>query len=112
MFNFFKAAPKNYEDLDGKTFKAKYEQSPKAELLDVRTAGEFAGGTIKSARNLDVTSPHFQAALQKLDKNKEYYVFCRSGNRSGSACDLMTAHGFKAYNLAGGIGAWIDKESY
>ena len=106
MFNFFKTAPKNYEDLDGNTFKAKYQQSPKAELLDVRTAGEFAGGTIKGARNLDVTSPQFQAALQTLDKNKEYYVFCRSGNRSGSACDLMTAQGLKAYNLAGGIGAW------
>jgi rhodanese-related sulfurtransferase len=106
MFNFFKAAPKNYEDLDGNTFQAKYQQSPKAELLDVRTAGEFASGTIEGARHLDVTSPGFQAALPTLDKNKEYYVFCRSGNRSGTACDLMTAQGLKAYNLAGGIGAW------
>ncbi|MBC5773086.1 rhodanese-like domain-containing protein [Pontibacter sp. KCTC 32443] len=106
MFNIFKSAPKNYEDLDGSTFKTKNKNALNAELLDVRTAGEFASGTIPGASNLDVTSPQFQQALQQLDKGKEYFVFCRSGNRSGSACDLMTAHGFKAYNLSGGISAW------
>ncbi|WP_162426651.1 rhodanese-like domain-containing protein [Pontibacter pudoricolor] len=106
MFNIFKSAPKNYEDLDGTTFKTKYNNTTKAELLDVRTASEFASGTIPGARNLDVTSPQFQQALKTLDKDKEYFVFCRSGNRSGSACDLMTAQGFKAYNLSGGLGAW------
>jgi rhodanese-related sulfurtransferase len=47
-----------------------------------------------------------QASLGKLDKDKEYFVFCRSGNRSGSACKLMADQGFKVYNLAGGVGAW------
>ena len=106
MFNIFKSAPKNYEDLDGNTFRTKYQNSPKAELLDVRTAGEFAGGSIKDAKNLDVTSAQFQQALKTMDKDKEYFVFCRSGNRSGSACDMMSAQGYKAYNLSGGIGAW------
>ena len=106
MFNIFGSKPKKYEDLDGTTFKTKYTNAPKAELLDVRTAGEFASGTIPGAKNLDVTSPQFQSALHTLDKDKEYFVFCRSGNRSGSACDLLIAHGFKAYNLSGGVGAW------
>jgi rhodanese-related sulfurtransferase len=106
MFNILKSAPKNHEDLDGKTFRTKYQSAPKAELLNVRTAGEFASGTIKGARNLDVTSGQFESALKTLDKDKEYFVFCRSGNRSGSACDMLTAQGFKAYNLAGGVGAW------
>lgn len=106
MFNIFKFAPKKYEDLDGNTFKTRYQLSPKAALLDVRTAGEFASGTIKGAKNLDVTTGQFQSALKTLDKDKEYFVFCRSGNRSGSACDMMSAQGFKCYNLSGGIGAW------
>ncbi|MBB6610591.1 rhodanese-like domain-containing protein [Pontibacter sp. Tf4] len=108
MFNLFKAAPKQYEDLDGKTFKTRYENAPKAKLLDVRTVAEFASGTLPTASNLDVTSPQFVKSLAALDKNTEYFVFCRSGNRSGSACDLMTAHGFKVYNLAGGIGTWPE----
>ena len=106
MFNIFKSAPKNYEDLEGKAFKTKFQNSPKAELLDVRTAGEFSSGTIKGAKNLDVSSSQFQSALNTLDKDKEYYVFCRSGNRSGSACKMLSDQGFKAYNLSGGVGAW------
>ena len=106
MFNIFKTTPKNYEDLDGNSFKAKFTQTPKAELLDVRSAGEFAGGTIQGAKNLDMMSGQLQKSLGNLDKNKEYFVFCRSGNRSGSACNLMADQGFKVYNLAGGVGAW------
>jgi rhodanese-related sulfurtransferase len=109
MFNLFKSAPKGYENLDGTTFKTKFEKAPKAELLDVRTPAEFAGGTLKGARNLDVTTSQFKNALGSLDKDKEYFVFCRSGNRSGSACALMVEQGFKVHNLAGGIGAWPGK---
>lgn len=109
MFDFFKTTPKNYEDLNGQTFQSKYQGSDQAQLLDVRTAGEFASGTIPGARNLDVTSGQLQAALNTLDKNKDYFLFCRSGNRSGSACQLMAQQGFKVYNLAGGIGAWPGK---
>lgn len=106
MFNIFKTTPKNYEDLNGNTFKSRFESTPKAKLLDVRTPGEFSAGTIKGAQNIDVTSSQFQTALKTLDKDKEYFLFCRSGNRSGSACKMMADEGFKVYNLAGGIGAW------
>ena len=106
MFNLFKSSPKNYQDLDGKTFKSAYTKAGKAELLDVRTPGEFGFGTIPGAKNLDVTSPEFKTALDQLDKGKEYFVFCRSGNRSGSACQLMAEKGLRAYNLQGGVGAW------
>ncbi|TXK45841.1 rhodanese-like domain-containing protein [Pontibacter qinzhouensis] len=106
MFNIFGSKPKNYDNLDGNNFRARYQNAPKAALLDVRTAGEFAGGSIKGAKNLDVTSSQFQQALKTMDKDKEYFLFCRSGSRSGSACDMMSKEGFKAYNLAGGSGAW------
>ncbi|WP_114780728.1 rhodanese-like domain-containing protein [Botryobacter ruber] len=106
MFNLFKSAPKAYEDLDGKTFREKYESTPKAKLLDVRTPGEFASGTIKGAKNLDITSPQFQTAIKTMDKTEPYFLFCRSGARSGNASKLMADQGFKVYNLSGGIGAW------
>ena len=106
MFNIFNSTPKNYEDLDGKAFKAKFQNTTKAALLDVRTSDEFRGGTIPGAQNLDIMSGELQNAIGKLDKDKEYFVFCRSGNRSGSACKFMAEQGFKVYNLAGGVGAW------
>ena len=109
MFNLFRSKPKNYETLDGHTFKNRYKNSSSALLLDVRTAGEFASGSIKGAKNLDVSSARFREALKTMDKNKEYFIFCRSGMRSGTACKLMSKEGFKTINLAGGIGSWPGK---
>ena len=75
-------------------------------LIDVRTPAEFASGSIKNAKNIDVLSPDFKKQLNSLDKEKEYFLFCRSGNRSGQGCSTMAEQGFKVYNLKGGIDAW------
>lgn len=107
MFDFLKSTfSKSYEDLGGSDFKTKFETTKNAMLLDVRTPGEFSSGTIKGAKNIDFMAADFARKIEQLDKSKEYFLFCRSGNRSGRACEMMTAKGFKAYNLAGGIGAW------
>jgi rhodanese-related sulfurtransferase len=45
--------------------------------------------------------------LEALDKSKNYYVYCRSGNRSGQACAIMQSVGFEtAHNLVGGFMEW------
>jgi rhodanese-related sulfurtransferase len=97
---------KNYESLDGRTFKEKFRADKNAVLIDVRTPAEFSGGSIRGARNINIMSPSFRQNVQNLDKNKSYYLFCRSGARSGSACNQMSKMGFRVYNLSGGIGAW------
>ena len=96
---------KSYEDLKGPDFKKKCEESSGV-LIDVRTPGEVAAGTIAGSMHIDIMSPGFTAKINQLDKDKSYFLFCRSGNRSGKACEYMTGQGFKAYNLAGGIGEW------
>jgi rhodanese-related sulfurtransferase len=107
MIDFFKSMfVKNYENLSGEEFKNLFEATPGAVLLDVRTKGEFQGGTIKGAKNIDLMSPSFRQEISKLDKNKSYFLFCRSGNRSGQACNMMAEQQYKVYNLAGGIGTW------
>lgn len=98
-------APRNLS-LNGKVFKEQYEQAEKKVLLDVRTAGEVAGGTLSGAKHLDFMSPNFAKGIEKLDKSATYFVFCRSGNRSGQACKIMHQQGFNVRNLAGGIGAF------
>jgi len=104
MFNLF--ATKAYKNLNGKEFKDGYQNASNAVLLDVRTAGEYASGTIKNSKNLDITSPRFVDSISKLDKGAEYYIFCRSGGRSAQACAIMAKQGLKVHNLSGGIGAW------
>lgn len=41
-----------------------------------------------------------------MDKSKDYFIFCRSGNRSAQACGIMAELGFNVYNLKGGVGMW------
>ncbi len=98
---------KNYESLDGSAFKARYQATgSNAVLLDVRTVAEFKSGTIPGAVNLDVMASGFKNAVMKLDKSKEYFVFCRSGARSGTAANILAGNGCKVVNLSGGISAW------
>lgn len=82
-------------------------QDSKSVVLDVRTQDEVNSGAIPGAINIDMFSPNFMQQIQQLDKSKTYLVYCRSGNRSRSACGAMASLGFdKLYNLIGGIGAW------
>jgi rhodanese-related sulfurtransferase len=77
-------------------------------ILDVRTENEFSEGIIASAVNIDINSgQQFINALEALDKEKNYFVYCRSGMRSVKACEIMNQLGFEnAYNLTGGILEW------
>lgn len=67
---------------------------PASNVIDVRTAEEFAEGHVQGARNLDIKNGDFEAALVDLDKEASYSVYCRSGNRSATAVELMRNAGF------------------
>lgn len=77
-------------------------------LIDVRTPREHQAGAIQgTALNIDVTNPSFKGEIGKLDKDKTYLVYCRSGARSGRAVKIMESMGFKhLYNLKGGYMGW------
>jgi rhodanese-related sulfurtransferase len=107
MFNLFKKKEMNYKNINSEEFKKIQEENPDAVVLDVRTAGEVRGGKIPGATNIDIMDQQFAEKVEKLDKDKTYLVYCRSGNRSGQACGIMAGKGFdKLYNLNGGVGGW------
>lgn len=92
----------NIEHLNVAQFTEKLENG-KGIILDVRTPGEFAAGNVPGATNIDYYGGQFEAQLQKLDPEKEYYIYCASGNRSGKAARIMAEKGFKkVYNLSNG----------
>jgi rhodanese-related sulfurtransferase len=77
--------------------------------LDVRTPGEYMGGFIQGAQNIDFQSGNFENEIASLDKNATYAVYCRSGNRSGQAVKVMHDAGFQnVYNLNGGVIDWAN----
>ncbi|MCX8020289.1 MAG: rhodanese-like domain-containing protein [Chitinophagaceae bacterium] len=77
-------------------------------LIDVRTPEEFSQGHIPGARMIDyLQTETFRKELNRLDKNKTYLLYCRSGNRSKQAMQEMIQSGFKnVYELKGGIKSW------
>lgn len=80
---------------------------PGVVLVDVRTPGEFMSGHIEGAINVDFESGNFENEISKLDKNVEYAIYCRSGNRSGQAASIMHEAGFhKIFNLNAGVIDW------
>lgn len=84
------------------------EEDNKSVVLDVRTQEEVEIGMIPNALHIDIYKGQgFIEAIEKLDKTKNYYVYCRSGGRSAQACAIMTQIGFNnAYNLVGGFIEW------
>jgi len=78
-------------------------------ILDIRTPDEFNSGRIAGSVNLDFYESDFASELDKLDKDMTYFVYCNSGNRSGSAMGTMRDLGFTdVYDLDGGIQAWYS----
>lgn len=105
MFNFL-SSKKSLTDLGAEEFKSNMAKDTKAVLLDVRTASEVAEGTIGDATIIDFFSPNFKEEVKKLSKDKNYYVYCRSGSRSSQAVGFMEGEGLTAYNLKGGVMSW------
>ena len=83
------------------------KDNPNFVILDVRTPEEFLGEYIENAVNLDYYSDTFRNDLDKLDKNKTYLIYCRSGRRSENALNIMKELDFReVYNMLGGIIKW------
>ena len=90
---------------------ARFIAQSQVQLLDVRTAKEYAEGHISGATLLDVKSPDFiSKAKNMLDPSQPVAVYCRSGKRSAMAANQLAKAGFKVTNLDGGILAWLDKQ--
>ncbi|WP_339893772.1 rhodanese-like domain-containing protein [uncultured Algibacter sp.] len=97
------------EDLTQEEWVEQLAQDNNAVVIDVRTEAEVADGIIPNAIHIDIyKGQEFINEIEDLDKSKNYYVYCRSGNRSGQACQIMEQLGFeKAFNLEGGMLEWI-----
>lgn len=94
------------ENVDAKKFKELVDGG-KGIILDVRTPGEVAQGYINNASTINLNDPSFTAKINMMQKDKEIYVYCRSGSRSANAAQQLADNGFKkVYNLKGGINEW------
>lgn len=76
-------------------------------ILDIRTPGEFQSGHLQSAILIDFYSQTFADRLSRLDKEKKFLIYCRSGNRSTRSLEIFKKLKFqKVYHMANGISTW------
>ncbi|HLW29409.1 MAG TPA: rhodanese-like domain-containing protein [Brumimicrobium sp.] len=96
------------KDLSQADWKAQLESNKDAIIIDVRRQDECEEGIIPNAITIDIMNPQpFLREIEKLDKEIPYFIYCRSGARSGQACLIMEELGFKeTYNLVGGMLEW------
>ena len=88
-----------------------HDESEESVIIDVRTDDEFSTGYIEGAVNINFYMGNkFISEIDKLDKSKSYFIYCKSGARSGQTCEIMKQKGFKkVYNLEGGILGWTGE---
>ena len=101
------------KELDQEAWREQLAKDDNAVILDVRTEEEVEEGYIPNARNIDIyKGQEFIDEIEKLAKDKNYYIYCRSGARSAQACTIMDQKGFKnTYNLVGGFSEWQGEKT-
>lgn len=95
-------------DLSKSQWKEQLTIDEHAVIVDVRTEHEVNEGYIPNMVHLDIfNAAVFMEKARQLDPSKSYYIYCRSGGRSGQACAIMRSMGFdRTYNLLGGFMNW------
>ncbi len=91
-------------------FQKSVQNDSSAVVLDVRRPDEYAEGHLSGAQLLDwLDSETFAQGIERLDKTKTYYVYCRSGRRSHEAAKKMVVAGVRVVDMEGGYLAWTDQ---
>ncbi|TBL76375.1 sulfurtransferase TusA family protein [Paenibacillus thalictri] len=84
---------------------AKVSSGETVAVIDVREPAEYAFGRIPGAISIPLGS--LEDKISDLDPAKLYYVVCRTGNRSDTACQLLTDKGFRnVKNVLPGMSGW------
>ena len=111
FFYAFQKFSSSHMDIN-ENIKQKIEEEP-GTVIDVRTKAEHDDGHLAiTDAQYDVMNGDFQAQIPEMDKNKTYYLYCRSGNRSGQAAKMMKDQGFEhVYNI-GGFDDLVHREGF
>jgi rhodanese-related sulfurtransferase len=83
---------------------AELDRGGEVQLVDVREPYEHEAGRIAGARHIELVDLTSQAESLV---GRPIVFYCRTGARSGMAAQAFASAGFEAYNLDGGLEAWV-----
>ena len=94
----------SYTNIDKKELNELLKSNEDFLLLDIRTKEEFLECNIDGAVNIPLSELLFNIDEVEDYKDKKIVIYCRSGHRSITACNLLAMEGFNdLYNLEKGI---------
>ncbi len=97
----------HFKTIDPKDALKLMKEDSEISIVDIRPHVDFQREHIPHAQNLDYDGHRFQEKVEKLDKNKIYLIYCKSGVRGEYFMGKMRESGFsKVYNILGGFVAW------
>jgi rhodanese-related sulfurtransferase len=100
------------DEISAIELKERLDNGDELVIIDCRESYEVQIGAIKGSIHIPMNQ--IPVKMQELDKNKEYVIQCRSGNRSRHVLNYMKQHGFESgWNLTGGLISWamtVDPE--
>jgi rhodanese-related sulfurtransferase len=79
-----------------------------AQLVDVRAGHEWEVGRISGAKHVPL--PELPQRLGEIDKDRPVVLYCRGGNRSSMAAEVLTEAGYDAAKLSEGIVGWAGDD--
>ncbi|WP_083547518.1 rhodanese-like domain-containing protein [Virgibacillus halodenitrificans] len=82
----------------------KMETEKGLSIIDVREDEEVAQGMIPGAKHIRLSE--IPERVNEMDKNEHHFIVCRSGGRSGKACEFLISQGYEVTNVAGGMLDW------
>ena len=80
------------------------------QVVDARTADEYAEGHIARATNIDVLQADFAEKAAALDVKRTVAVYCRSGRRSKKAARILADKGYRVVELDKGFIGWSEAQ--
>jgi rhodanese-related sulfurtransferase len=105
---FESPASVSYGDVSVQQASDLIKAKPGLVILDVRTPQEYGEGHLKGSILIPVEE--LASRLGELSKEKELLIYCRTGNRSRTAVNTLTAAGYrKMFHMNEGISAWLQQ---
>ncbi|WP_288785991.1 rhodanese-like domain-containing protein [Bacteroides acidifaciens] len=109
LSSFFSCQQKgDFQSMDVEDFDTLI-QNEDIQRLDVRTLAEYSEGHIAKTININVMDGSFAAMADSLlQKDRPVAVYCRSGKRSKKAAAILSAKGYKVFDLDKGFNSWQE----
>ncbi|WP_336617109.1 rhodanese-like domain-containing protein [Bacteroides acidifaciens] len=109
LSSFFSCQQKgDFQSMDVEDFDTLI-QNEDIQRLDVRTLAEYSEGHIAKTININVMDDSFAAMADSLlQKDRPVAVYCRSGKRSKKAAAILSAKGYKVFDLDKGFNSWQE----